>query len=203
VTKYRLLTGDGRFDALIEQDSNPYIQFRLFGDREKLTEALYATVRALRVDLARYTSEVRYTDRVLRFPQLFTQPAMFPIPVEGRTVPDPALLYSSLTGEPGSGLYFPTGAVRWRTTPRDLAALVSQADNKSFVADLFHFGSEKRSMEAELLMLEEGSYFAKLIAIETGQILFEMYAESSDKPLSIPLLLPPGMLCRLEVGSGP
>jgi hypothetical protein len=55
-------------------------------------------------------------------------------------------------------LYFPLNAVRWRTPPRDIAALVTESGKDRFEARLFHFGTTPRSFDAELLMLAPGQY---------------------------------------------
>ena len=83
---------------------------------------------------------------------------MFP---EGRPEipsPEPSLLYSTATGDPGEAQYFPLNAVRWMTPPRDIAALVTDSGKDRFSAELFHFGGEKREMAAELYLLEPGKY---------------------------------------------
>ena len=47
------------------------MRYRLDEDRTPLAEALKENAEALRINFPGYTSEVRYTDRVLRFPTLF------------------------------------------------------------------------------------------------------------------------------------
>ncbi|MGQ9733105.1 MAG: hypothetical protein ACUVX8_17740, partial [Candidatus Zipacnadales bacterium] len=68
IAKYRLLTGDDQFDALLGSGSSSYLHFRLTGDRAPFEEALASNAKAFTQNFERYTSEVRYTDRVLRFP---------------------------------------------------------------------------------------------------------------------------------------
>ncbi|GAJ04232.1 unnamed protein product, partial [marine sediment metagenome] len=97
IAKYRFLTGNTEFDELIAKESLPYVRFRLDADTHaspqvhrtpyggvprtdrrgalnSLVSALRNNAEALRVNFEGYTSEVRYTDRVLRFPALFANP---------------------------------------------------------------------------------------------------------------------------------
>ena len=68
-----------------------------------------------------YTSEVRYTDQdFLRFPTLFLDDGLAKPDKPVRVQRD--LLYSSVTGDPGTSGYFPLNAVRWITSPREFGA---------------------------------------------------------------------------------
>jgi hypothetical protein len=100
---------------------------------------------------------VRYTDRVLRFPSLFSAGFVAKTSVPVRS-PDTGLLYSSVTGDPGGVGYFPLNAVRWLTGPRNIAALVTGSGIESFVAELFNFRKETVKMSAELYLLTKGDY---------------------------------------------
>jgi len=156
--KYRLLTGDTEFDDLLQRDASPYLAFRLTGEREGLTEALRATAAALSVNFAGYTSEVRYTDRVLRFPTLFGEGRMPVAPGAEIAVPDTQLLYSCVTGDPGDAGYFPLNAVRWLLPPRDFAALVVEATDTRFVAEVYHFKAGPQRIGARFFLLRPGLY---------------------------------------------
>ena len=68
------------------------------------------------------------------------------------------ILYSSVTGDPAGPGYFPMSAVRWLTSPRNIAALVTYAEPERFEAELFHFGDQARPMSAELYLLAAGEY---------------------------------------------
>ncbi len=162
LAKYRLLTGSTEFDDLLQRENAPYLRFRLSRDMAQVVNALRETAEALRVNFPSYTSEVRYTDRVLRFPSLFQENGMYPDAIEGMHEPDPALLYSTATGDPGNAGYFPMNAVRWLTPPRDIAALVTESGQERFEARLFHFGDAPRSVEAELYLLQPGDYALSL-----------------------------------------
>jgi hypothetical protein len=167
VAKYKLLTGRNDLDALLAREKSPYVRYRLDEDRKPLTEALEANAEALRINFPGYTSEVRYTDRVLRFPTLFAANGIVGRAAPAIRTPNPALLYSSVTGDPGTPEYFPMNAVRWLTPPRDIAALV-RSDRDSLRAELFHFGTEDRPMGAELYLLRPGAYVLTLAVVESG-----------------------------------
>jgi len=158
ITKYKFLNGSTEFDELLAKEMSPYMRFRLRGDSETLIFALRQNAGALRVNFEGYTSEVRYTDRVLRFPGLFTGSEVLAKPAKTIYTPNPSLLYSMATGDPGSAGYFPLNAVRWLTPPRNIAALVTEAKSTEFDAELFCFDTEPRSMSAEFYMLDPGKY---------------------------------------------
>jgi hypothetical protein len=158
ITKYRFLTGNTEFDELLRKEMSPYMRFRLHDDPCPLLSALKQNAEALRINFEGYTSEVRYTDRVLRFPSLFTGSEVLAEPVTAIRRPNPSLVYSMVTGDPGDALYFPLNAVRWLTPPRDIAVLVTESTTDKFCAELFSFGEEQRSMSAEFYLLEPGKY---------------------------------------------
>ena len=158
LAKYRLLTGSKEFDDLLSKDASTYVRYRFWGEEEDFVAGLEKTAKALRLNFVGYTSEVRYTDRVLRLPWLFGENGIYEEAVEGIEVPDPGLLYASATGDPGWAGYFPMNAVKWLTEPRDLAALVIDSGTDRFEAKLYHFGNQPRTMGAELYLLKPGRY---------------------------------------------
>ncbi len=158
LAKYKLLSGSTEFDELLAKDYGSYTVSSGDRDRRALTAALESCAKALRVNFEGYTSEVRYTDRVLRFPALFRADMMFAEAIASIHTPNPSLLYSTATGDPGDCGYFPLGAVRWLTPPRDIAALVTETGTDWFTAELFHFGQRSRRMAAEFYLLAPGNY---------------------------------------------
>jgi hypothetical protein len=156
--KYKLLYGKPDFDRLLDAEPTPFAAFRFGGDRVPLAKALAETARALQINFAGYTSEVRYTDRVLRFPHMFSPNGMRGDGSADIPIPDTQLLYATATGDPGDGIYFPLNAVRWLTPPRDIAALVVEANTRRFVAEVVNFDERPRGMGTELYLLEPGSY---------------------------------------------
>jgi len=187
LAKYKLLTGSTEFDELLARDHRAYMASGPGGDRSALvsahtvrrgspdpagvdglvrrpatTGALRDSAEALRINFPGYTSEVRYTDRVLRFPVLFGRNMMFRDAIPSIKRPNPALLYSLATGDPGDAGYFPLAAVRWLTPPRDIAAMVTETGTERLTAELYHFGDEPRAMQAELYLLSPGRYTFEL-----------------------------------------
>lgn len=71
--------------------------FHLTGDRAPLAAALASAAMAFSYNFERYTSEVRYTDRVLRFPAVFLGEVRLAEPKFPVHLPDPELLYSTVT----------------------------------------------------------------------------------------------------------
>ncbi|MBX3178366.1 MAG: hypothetical protein KF886_13480 [Candidatus Hydrogenedentes bacterium] len=161
LSKYRLLSGSTEFDALLAGNA-PYAQFRFRGEKAPLVSALERTATALGTNFPGFTSEVRYTDRVLRFPTLYGANGMYPEAVEGIESPDPMLLYATITGDPGTAGYFPLNAVRWKTPPRNIAALVTDSSPDGFEARMYHFGPKPRAMGAEFYLLREGVYQVRI-----------------------------------------
>jgi hypothetical protein len=201
IAKYRFLTGNPEFDELLSRERAAYIGFRLRGDLKSLVLALRDNAEALRVNFEGYTSEVRYTDRVLRFPSLFGEN---PIVSETKATihkPDTLLLYSTVTGDPGDAGYFPLNAVRWLTPARDIAALVTDSTTEHFAAELFHFGRSKRSMSAELYLLRPGNYTLSIAGKDSRKQAPIATYKFTSKGLRgrVSFELPARQLCVLEV----
>jgi len=203
LAKYKFLTGSSEFDALLAREMSPYMRYRLAGDIKPLAAALQQNARALRVNFPGYTSEVRYTDRVLRFPSLFASDGILKKTVPGIRTPNPGLLYSSVTGDPGAADYFPLNAVRWLTPPHDIAALVTDSGKRQLYAQLFHFGRQPRPMAAEFYLLEPGTYVLSLTpaASDRPSETTQFTVESPRR--RAPFTLPPATLCRLHIERRP
>jgi hypothetical protein len=199
VAKYKFLTDSTEFDRLLAREMSAYLRYRLAGDVESLAAALRQNAEALAINVPGYTSEVRYTDRVLRFPSLFASDGIEAVP--SIRPPSPSLLYSSVTGDPGTPGYFPLNAVRWLTPPRNIAALVTEASRNSLSAELFHFGRRERPMAAEFYLLKPGRYQLTL-AMPNGApapwTTVETFAVRGPRT-RVAFLVPPGRLCRLHV----
>ncbi len=200
IAKYRFLTGNDEFDELLSGGMSPYMRFRLKGNRKGLEAGLRNTAEALRINFAGYTSEVRYTDRVLRFPSLFSAGFVSKTSVPVRS-PDTGLLYSSVTGDPGGAGYFPLNAVRWLTPPRNIAALVTRSGTESFAAELFNFQKERIKMSAELYLLAKGAYTLTIATADAkGKVKLEVKAFTVKGPRTrISFELPGQKLCTLKV----
>jgi hypothetical protein len=196
LAKYRAVTDDRQYDSLLTATGG-YAGYRISGDREQLVEDLHPSAEAIRHNWEAYTSEVRWTDRVLSLPGQW----MSRYAPEFRAVPDTDLLFNMVTGNTGQPHLFPTSAVRWLTPPRDIAALVITADVEQFSAELFHFGTASREMAAEFYLLEAGDYRVRVEAIDGAQpeLLREETIEISGARSKVEFELPPRRLCRLEI----
>jgi hypothetical protein len=200
IAKYRFLTTNNEFDELLAAGMSPYMRLRLKADRKSLTTALGNTAEALRINFPGYTSEVRYTDRVLRFPALFSAGFAAKTSAPVRT-PDTGLLYSSVTGDPGGAGYFPLNAVRWLTPPRNIAALVTDSGTDRFAAELFNFQTRSRRIRAELYLLAKGKYVFTLTEKDTSsRTLVDKKTVTVKSPRTkISFELPPRKPCTLTV----
>jgi hypothetical protein len=195
LSKYRCLTGNARYDSLLQADASGYAQFRMTGQTKPLVNALRKNAEAFRSNWEAYTAEMRWTDRVVSFTRNYLQYLPAPAP----PTPSPEVLYSSLTGDPGNPLVFPLNAVRWLTPPRNLAALVTASSTQEFAADLFHFGEHPRALGAEFYLLGQGDYSAVLTEKATGRELSAQEISVKTPRTVIRFELPPGKLCRLQV----
>lgn len=201
LAKYRFLTGDREFDDLLRREQAPYTRYRLWNEEDALMTALNDNATALWVNFEGYTSEVRYTDRVLRFPTLFGDGALSPNPENHMKTPNPQLLYSTCTGDPGDIGYFPMNRVRWLTPPRQIAALVKEAGDNRFEAELYHFGESTRPMKAEIYLLAAGKYQFQLISVHENEIVLAQSDEIfvDDSKAQISFALPSRMPCTLRL----
>lgn len=197
LAKYRLLTGDTQHDALLRADASGYVRYRLTGDSAPLESALRRNAEAFRSNWEAYTSEMRWTDRVMAFTRNYLNYLLEPAP----PAPSPEILYSSATGDPGNPEVFPLNAVRWRTPPRDLAALVTEASRTSFAAELFHFSARPRDMDAELFLLSPGEYELTLTAAGAANSppLQRRAVRVEGPRVRVSLQLPSCRLCVLKV----
>ncbi len=188
LAKYRLLSGDTRYDALLARNAPGYVQYRLGGDTRALLRSLEQNAEAFRSNWEGYTSEMRWTDRVVSFTTNYLRHLPEPAP----PVPQPQILYSTATGDPGTPLVFPLNAVRWRTPPREIAALVTDAGATAFGAELFHFGTTPRRFAAEFLLLRPGDYELTItpadaaVAAAPVRRSFRVTGPRSEVPLEIP-----------------
>ncbi|MFC1863190.1 hypothetical protein ACFL1Z_04470, partial [Thermodesulfobacteriota bacterium] len=196
VVKLRALLDISDYDDLLLQSNiNSYVKMRLGASVEGLEDELEKTVEAFRINRPSYTSEVRYTDRVLYFNRYWYGDAngwKYPRP-------DTSLLYSSLTGDPGSPKYFPMYGVRWLTEPKAFAALVTRNNTKQFEAQIFHFGDDVRDMGADLYTLKAGDYRMTLYN-EAGKVLSAQDVSIKGTVSRVAFEVPSRTLCRLHVG---
>ncbi|MFT6396191.1 MAG: hypothetical protein ACJAYU_000934 [Bradymonadia bacterium] len=199
LARYRSSSGDQTYDDLIVQRANGYVNFRLTDDTEELLANLARMVETLRYNEAAYTTEVRYTDRIRKFSPNYAN-LYADVPLASLK---PDLLYSMLSGDLGSPLYFSQQAVRWVTSPRDFTAWVVESSSSSFAAELYVFGTEGRQAEAVFCSLEPGNYSWTLECdgVEVEREAFVVGVGAGLAADRAELLLPSGVECRLTVES--
>ena len=161
LARFKALTGTTEFDELLALEGSEFVIRTDETGRRELESALLESLGALRVNFPGFTSEVRSTDRVMRFVQFLAQDYAFD-EYKGVMQPKHELLYRMVTGDKNAPR-FPQMAVRWLTPPKEIAALVTEASTTNFTAELFHFGKDSREMNAELRQLKPGNYKATLI----------------------------------------
>ena len=194
MSKYRLLSGDNSFDKLLRRDASGYMKMRMGLGTKQLERELEQNAKAFRMNRPAYTDEARWTDRVLAFNARWGN--------EGNNwnwpVPKVNALYSSVTGDPGEPLYFPLSAVRWMIEPQDFAALVTNSGKTGFIADIYNFRSNSRSVPARLLMLKPGVY-SWTLSNTKNQILQHGKIAISSGNREVTINLPSRTLCHFKV----
>jgi hypothetical protein len=193
LAKYRALSGDTQYDDMILKDASGYARFRIDGKQEALLRRLERNAKALRANWPGYTSEVRWTDRVLNFPSHY----VICFAKEHAHKPDPALLYATATGDMGRVDYFPMNAVRWLTPPRRIAALVTSSGEDHLRAELYHFGDTPRDMGVELYLLAPGRY--TFTAEAAGKALFTKAVNVKGARTKVSFQVPARQVVTLRV----
>lgn len=198
LAKYRLLSGNPRYDELLREQGGGYSRFRLTGDRRPLLAQLTRHAGAFRSNWEAYTSEMRWTDRVVSFTRNYLEYLPEPAP----PAPAPEVLYSMATGDPGNPLVFPLNAVRWLTRPRELAVLVTDAGPTRFSAEVFHFGAGTRQLSAELYLLEPGNCRVTVepVAAASGLAASVRQVRFERRGGRVVFEVPSRVLCRVVVG---
>jgi len=193
LAKYRSLTQDTQYDEMLLAEANGYARFRISGQVGALTQDLLHHAQSLRMNWPGYTSEVRWTDRVLSFTSNYLNDYARP----ALPRPNPALLYASATGDLGRIDYFPLNAVRWLTPPCEIAALVTSSGTDHLSAKLYHFGDHPRDMAAEFYQLRTGEY---ALALKTShQILLHHKVNVTGPRTRVEFQLPSRQLCSIDV----
>ena len=195
IARLKALTGTREFDELLALEGTEFVIRTDAAGRRELEAALRESAGALRVNFPGFTSEVRSTDRVMRFVQFFAQDYQFDA-YKGVTQPKHELLYRMVTGDKNAPR-FPQMAVRWLTPPEDIAALVTEASTTRLTAELFHFGPGARTMSAQLRQLKPGRYHVRLDA--EGHIQRQSLTVEPGRFPSINFTLTPQTLCNLSV----
>ena len=199
LARCKALTGTTEFDELLAAEGGEFV---LRSDGEGLRElvaSLRESTEALRVNFPGFTSEVRSTDRCMRFVQFLSEDYAFD-EYRGVTQPKHELLYRMVTGDQNAPR-FPQLAVRWKTPATDIAAFVTEASTSTLSAELYHFGPEPREMGVELRSLAPGKYRVQLVVGGHGQDLPAVEVKRGAFP-EVKFTLPPHQLCTMKVSVG-
>jgi len=145
--KWRILSGDTRYDALLREVGGAYIRSYLTGNTAPLEDKLQRALErgmnqfghgAMRYNLPMLTSEVKYTDRIF---------------VGGHDV-----LFSMYTGTPGSAVYCPAYAVTWQDPGRHFAALVRKAERGHLEVQAYNFEDQPNEVGMLVWRMPRGRY---------------------------------------------
>jgi hypothetical protein len=196
VARLKALTGTTEFDELLRLEGSEFVIRTDKTGRQELTVALRESADAMRTNFPGFTSEVRSTDRVMRFAQFLSHDYEFDA-YKGVNIPKHELLYRMVSGDKNSPR-FPQMAVRWLTEPTNIAALVTEASTTRLEAELFHFGQAPRPISAQFYLLKPGKYEAKLIIDGQSQSLPPLTIER-NKLATAQLTLPAQKQCVLQV----
>ena len=151
--KQWLLNGASSSDDLLREQGGHYIRYRMTGEEENLESALVNPTTALSWNKAMYTSEVRFTDRVLKFhTRYWNSIAEEPLPGV-----DTSILYNMVTGDIGDASILPLPAVRWGFSHQILRVNVQTANSTVLHAQLYNTSTEEQSGTVYLQRLDEGA----------------------------------------------
>ena len=171
ISKWRLISGDTRYDELLRADAMPYVKQLLGGDERLLLDNLKQTAEGNSQRFEMLTSEVLYTDRIF---------------IRGHEH-----LYAMYGGGIGDTSGCPGWAVRWEMAGEDLAAWVVEATTAKFRARVFNFARGEKKFAMQHWRLAPGRYKLTLrLDASDAKPLEEREVELSHRGDSIPLRLP-------------
>ena len=180
--KYRMWTQDPQFDALILDSANAYDQFRLLGTETDWVDSLANSAQALSWNQAAFTSEVRFTDRVIKFHSAYWNQFY----EENIPKVDTDLLYNMITGDWGSPGYLPLPHFRWNFDPRQLRVHVHHGK----YVELYAVADQDLTGDVRIVQQEQGK-----CVLSCGDNTIEQAIEDGVCTLSIPHRT----LCTLEI----
>lgn len=131
------LTGDSRYDNLIQRYASPYNVYQYTENETELLAGFDKILNSLRYNFPLLTSEVKFTDRVY---------------VRGSD-----LLTGMYTGHFGRGFEYPALVATWKNTGKEVAVFVRKGDTKSALISLYNAG-EQKSVEMSTWLLKPGEY---------------------------------------------
>lgn len=188
LAKYKALTGDNRYDTLLQSPSGGYAVFLSNGDMGVLTSLFERLQNSLSLPEEFYTTEVRWTDRLFAFSSYFAY-AHAQSPPRFSSVD----LFGALTGNLGEYRTMPTIGVKWLTHATEIAIVTEVNKPDEFRAKLFHFGNTARKMGATFYQLKNGAYELFIDDVKKGDSIFTV------RERGFSFQLPPRRLCTLRV----
>ncbi|UCD30002.1 MAG: hypothetical protein JSV03_05875, partial [Planctomycetota bacterium] len=135
--KYRLFTGNTKYDEYLKKKGSNYVKFLLTGDKKPLIEGCESAAAQARNNFEFKTTEVLWTDRV----SVSQEP-----------------MWGMFTGGVDVAYYYPSYAVTWNNTSPHFAALVTRGDKKSLKVLTCNFEEQTRQVQMKMWRLEPGSY---------------------------------------------
>ncbi len=176
--KWRVLSGDDRYDDLLLKRASGAMRYRLTGDSLKLEHELEGIISGLSHNLPMITTEVLFTDRV--------------------SIPGNAVLTSMLTGSFGNPTYYPVHAVTWNGVGDEAEAFVTASDTKKLEAQLYVFSDSPAEVGARFWRLENGTYEVSL-KNPASSPFFLRKLRVTERGIPLQLTLPPHQLTILSV----
>lgn len=193
LAKYRMLTNDTQYDELLSLDLDPYVRYSFFDKTDRFEKVMRENAEAFSNNFPIYTTEMRWTDRILNFNSHYLQQIREEVPV-----PNTKLLYSALTGDPGSPLYFPLNGFRWLTDRTDLAIRVKTQHTEGADIELFGFFSEERSVAFITYLLQPGTY--QLVVTEsTGKEISRQQVRLTEQTNRLEVKIPGNKSVKLNI----
>jgi len=138
--KYRLFTGNTKYDEYLKKKGSPYIKFLLTGDKKPLIEGCESAAAGARNNFEFKTTEVLWTDRV----SVSQEP-----------------MWGMYTGGVDIAYYYPSYVVTWKNSGPHFAALVARADKKSLKVLACNFEDKTKQVQMNVWRLQVGSYQLK------------------------------------------
>lgn len=168
---------------ILLQAGDAYDRYRITGQDSGWVDQLANTANALSWNKAAYTTEVHFTDRVMKFHSAYWNDFV-ENPVSGV---DTELLYNMITGDFGSHGYNPLPQFRWGFDPRVLRVHVTAEEDVA----LYSVSETEVVGGVSILAQEEGVF--RLICSETIVQEGEFYNGRFN------LTIPAKTLCSLQV----
>ncbi|HAN30978.1 MAG TPA: hypothetical protein DCQ06_05220 [Myxococcales bacterium] len=125
--KYRLLSGDKSFDDLLTSDASEMAKYRMGIGSKPDDEKLENAWKGLRLNQAAWTTEVRWTDRILKWPKAYANW------YSDLPKPDVNLLHTMTTGDVGSSALLPVLSPRLKDLPTRRATWVGPEGRQEVV----------------------------------------------------------------------